>query len=213
MTDSTNEQEKGLTRRVDELRTTLLARDQQGLARNTGALYEKGRFMLDLWGTAVSLSDNDFVAYFGADERICDDLSQAMLAYYFITSDGTPPVGNWISFRELPDGQFYASAFQGYTGNRLAQEFGNDIEAFTDAAERTAGKPLEFGDASFAFRALPNVPVAVVCWLGDDEFPGSCNLLFDMSIANHLPTDACAILGSMLTGKLVKALHSAPDLK
>jgi hypothetical protein len=45
--------------------------------------------------------------------------------------------------------------------------------------------------------------VAIVCWLGDEDFPTSFRFLFDDSIRHHLPTDACAILGNMLTRKLL----------
>jgi hypothetical protein len=42
-----------------------------------------------------------------------------------------------------------------------------------------------------------------VYWKGDDEFPPSYKILFEDIADEHLPTDACAILGSMLTGKLI----------
>ncbi len=48
-------------------------------------------------------------------------------------------------------------------------------------------------------RGLPSVPVY---WMGDDEFPPSYKILFEDTTDYHLPTDACAILASMLTGKL-----------
>ncbi|MFN2105113.1 MAG: DUF3786 domain-containing protein [Candidatus Promineifilaceae bacterium] len=50
--------------------------------------------------------------------------------------------------------------------------------------------------------------MAAVCWLGDEDFPTSYRILFDRSIEHHLPTDACAILGSMLTTRLTKAMVS-----
>ena len=200
------EQESGLNRRVNSLRVELQDRDPISLAQNTGALYANGRFQLDVWNRKVTISERDFVAIDAQSGHTCDALTQAMLAYYFHTSDGTAIKGEWIAFRDLPDGQFYASAFQGYTGNKLAIVFGNKIEAFTDAAYEVDGNSQPIGDATYQFQALPRVPVAVVCWLGDEDFPTSYRVLFDRSIDHHLPTDACAILGSMLTAKLTKAM-------
>ena len=149
----------------------------------------------------LQIIERDFIAFDVQDGTACDVVTQAMLAYYFHTSDGTPIRGEWIAFSELPDGQFYASAFQGYTGSKLARTFGDKIDLF--ARQRPSnGRAQPFGDAAFAFQALPRVPVAVVCWLGDEDFPSSYSILFDDSIHHHLPTDACAILGSMLTAKL-----------
>jgi hypothetical protein len=45
--------------------------------------------------------------------------------------------------------------------------------------------------------------LAVVYHLGDENFPASCQILFDASACHYLPTDVCAILGSMLTRKLL----------
>lgn len=200
------EQESGLARRVDDLRAELRERDMASLARNTGAEYADGRFQLEVWNRKVTISEEDFVAIDDGSGQACDPLTQAMLAYYFHTSDGTAVGGGWIAFRELPDGQFYASAFQGYTGNKLASLFGSNIDSFREAANGIEGQLQHIGDAAFRFQALPRVPVAVVCWLGDEDFPSSYRVLFDQSIDHHLPTDACAILGSMLTSKLSKAL-------
>ena len=88
----------------------------------------------------------------------------------------------------------------------MANQFGNDLEAFKLAALRIGGDLLPLGDACFQFQALPRVPVAIIAWMGDEEFPPSYRILFDRSIAHHLPTDACAILGSMLTTKFEKGI-------
>ena len=66
---------------------------------------------------------------------------------------------------------------------------------------------MEVGNASYKFIALPKVPLAVVFWCGDEDFPPSCKILFDSSVSKFLPTDACAILGSMLTQKILKHLN------
>jgi len=59
------------------------------------------------------------------------------------------------------------------------------------------------GSASFIFQALPNVHLMVTYWLGDEDFPSSCKILFDETAIHYLPIDACAILGSMLTRKVI----------
>ena len=64
---------------------------------------------------------------------------------------------------------------------------------------------LSFGDASFSFRLLPRVWLAVVLHLADDEFPASANVLFDAAVSHYLPTEDLAVLGGILTGRLIKA--------
>jgi hypothetical protein len=66
------------------------------------------------------------------------------------------------------------------------------------------GIPADVGSASYVVWALPRLPLLVTYWLGDEDFPSSCKILFDSSATHYLPIDGCAIAGSMLTGKLQK---------
>jgi hypothetical protein len=203
-----------LAQRTAELHDALRQADSGLLARRTGATYvpvnpDQGSFHLQYWDRPLSLAYPEFVA---RDERTGEclgSLDQAMLAYYFALSDGTPETGTWISFSDLPDGRFYTQAFQGYTGDKLAKSMGNDEVGFVAAAVANHGQQLPsgegLGDKAFAFRALPYVSLLVVCWLGDEDFPPSYRLLFDSAVKHHLSTDACAILGSGLTRQLLKA--------
>jgi hypothetical protein len=199
-----------LAQRVAEIGVELRGRDTAVLAHNTGAIYTEtgsgqGEFRLPFWEREVILTWPDCV---GRDARGSEALpvfSMAVLAYYFLLADGSPLTGEWIAFTELPDGQFYTQAFQGYTGQELVKTFGNDMEAFTRAAKQLGGQPEPLGDAAFSFRVLPKVSLLVVGWEGDEDFPPSYRVLFDEGNGRHLSTDACAILGSTLTRRLIKA--------
>ena len=201
-----------LARRIEELKTSLGAVNPDMLAGRTGAVFAagiagSGEFQITYWGREIRISHPEFSAFESEGGQALDLMDQAMLAYYFSTSDGTPLPGRWISFSELPDGAFYTQAFQGYTGAELAKKFKNDL----DGVARTAtslpgylpeqGEPL--GDAAFAFQALPNIRLLVACWLGDEDFPPSYRVLFDAAAGHHLTTDAYAIMGSMLTKKII----------
>ena len=128
-----------------------------------------------------------------------------MLAYYFDGVKGISLSGEWISFKEIPGGMFYAQAFQGYSGNELAKVFQNDLDAFIKANQKLGGKRENFGDAAFLYKILPFIPMLVVCWLGDEDFPPSYRILFNANAEHYLVVDGYAILGSNLTRKLIKA--------
>ncbi len=199
-----------LAQRIAEIQLELHGRDTAVLAENTGATYTetgpgRGEFQLPLWGREVVLTWPDFVGRDGESGGLLPTFSMAILAYYFQKADGSPLTGEWIAFTELPDGQFYTQAFQGYTGRELLKAFGNDVGAFTRAAEKLGGRQEALGDAAFAFRVLPKVELLAVGWQGDEDFPPSYRVLFDASVSHHLPTDACAILGSTLTRRLINA--------
>ena len=45
-----------------------------------------------------------------------------VLWHYLLTADGTPPADRWLTFRELPNGLFYAQAFAAHAESLLADE-------------------------------------------------------------------------------------------
>jgi hypothetical protein len=191
--------------RIQALRANLLEQDAERLAALTGARHTSEGLHLALWDRAVLIGIPDFIARDPQTSSMLSPDVQALLLYYLNTSDGAAETGQWVSFSELPDGRFYTQAFQGYTGHRLAKAFNSDQAAFTRAASLMQGHPHPLGDSAFAFQALPHVTLLIVHWQGDEDFPPSFQVLFDATVSHHLPTDVCAILGSMLTRKLIAA--------
>ncbi len=202
-----------LAARLNELRIALSTRDPGQLAQDTDTLFEshpesEGEFQISFWDQTVVLSFPELVARVNQSGKKLPDSSQALLLYYFSTCDGTKPSGQWISFSELPDGRFYNQAFQGYTGEKLARIFHNDFDHFCQAAENLGGERVYLlGDAAYEFKILPLVSLLVVTWQGDEDFNATCQVLFDSAVGHHLPTDACAITGSILTGRLMTELE------
>ncbi len=130
---------------------------------------------------------------------------QALILSYLVTADGTTPSSRWVAFRDLPDGMFYAQAFRGYAENRLVRELGEEgLEALCRGAEKLGGELIEIGDAGYAFTVLPRVHLAVVYWLGDEDFPSRTSVLFEDTAARYMSTDGLAILGSHLVNAIVK---------
>lgn len=193
--------------RLDELRLTLRFQDPGLIAERSGVPYlmlgpGRGELHIPFWEDVCILSFPDLIGYNNHDDLL-PDFQQALLLYYLNTADGAPITNKWVSFADLPDGRMYNAAFQGYSGDEIVKAFGFDLEAFKSACLKAGGKPVELGSASFTFQALPRVPLMLTYWLGDEDFPSSCKILFDESACHYLPIDACAILGSMLVRKLV----------
>ena len=200
-----------LATRLDELRKALQGVPVNVLAQRTGARYQEtgpgeGEFSLPLFDDSVLVTYPGFVGVDAQREGELPLPNQAVLAYYFFTSDGASLTGEWVSFAELPDGRMYNRAFQGYSGDELVKEFGLNVDAFKAVCKKGGGVAAPYGSAAYIFHALPKLPMLVNYWCGDEDFPSSCKILFDRSVHHFLPTDVCAILGSILTRKLVKNL-------
>jgi hypothetical protein len=204
--------------RIDELRQSLANADPQCLAQATGTVFAghatgEGLFRFALWGKEVLLSYPEWRARYAQSGQEAPLFLQALLLYYFVSADGAPLSGRWISFSELPNGKFYVRAFQGYTGSELTRCFQGDRAVFERAAQSLlaflAGHEIQPpGDFAFRFQALPRVPLLAAGWEGDEDFPASYQVLFDAAVSHYMPTDGCAILGSTLT-KLLLDAHRA----
>ncbi|MDP1715577.1 MAG: DUF3786 domain-containing protein [Anaerolineales bacterium] len=195
-----------LAGRMLELRSALQLCDPGLVAARSGVSYltfgpGQGEFHFPFFGKVITVTWPSLTGHGDTDEEL-PPIVQALLLYYLVTADGTVLTGKWVSFADLPDGRMYNAAYQGYSGDKIVKAFGFDLPAFSSACLKAGGKPVEVGSASFVMQALPNLPMLVTYWLGDEDFPSSCKILFDASATHYLPIDGCAIAGSMLTNKL-----------
>jgi hypothetical protein len=201
-----------LANRADELRASLRPLDPDLVAARSGVNYlllgpERGELHFLFWGKLVKLTWPELAAYDHTDDAL-PAFHQALFLYYLLTANGTPLSGRWVSFADLPEGRMYNAAFQGYTGDEISKTFGLQIEDFNRACKQADGHSLELGDAAYRFQALPRLELLAVYHLGDEDFPSSCKVLFDGSATHYLPIDGCAILGSLLTRKILAAHNS-----
>lgn len=128
-----------------------------------------------------------------------------LLLHYLLRADAVVPAGEWLAFRELPDGLFYAASFAQRAESPLAQAFGSEagLARFRAAAASAGGLPLQLADAAFAFQALPRLALAALVWVGDDEFPAQASVVFDATAGHYLPAEDLAGLGGLLAGRLI----------
>lgn len=202
-----NIDKKALEGRVEELKEILRRKQTSQLAEFTGAVFEEqspyqGEFRLPFWNLEIHITYPLFEMVDPHQMKLPLSV-QALVLYYFVTANGAPLSNKWVSFADLPDGRMYAQAFQGYSGDEIVKIFGTDMKTFQEACELADGQKMEMADAAYAFRGLPRVPLLVSYWLGDEEFPSACKILFDSAVYNYLPIYACAILGSMLARRII----------
>ncbi|MDI6754353.1 MAG: DUF3786 domain-containing protein, partial [Thermodesulfobacteriota bacterium] len=86
----------------------------------------------------------------------------------------------------------------------LVKFFGGDPEVLKAVAYPMQGMPLGLGDVGVKIQAFPFIPLALIIWRGDAEFPAEGNLLFDVSITEYLPVEDIVILAETVVWKLVK---------
>ena len=66
---------------------------------------------------------------------------------------------------------------------------------------------MEEGDVGFLFRPFPKIPIRMILWQGDDEFPPEANILFDAGVAKILSAEDIAWLAGMVVYRLIALSH------
>lgn len=130
--------------------------------------------------------------------------------HYLITATGDKPGTDWISYREIPDGLFYANTITREVEQPLARLYGTNVEGFLAAGAPLGGIPGDLADASLVFQPLPHVRMLVALWREDEEFPAKVKVLYDRTGAASLPLQDLRILADLLGGALRRAAAGGP---
>ena len=197
--------QESMSRQLDVLRAEVQAKHPGRLVVNCGGTLVDQKIRLSYWGQQIEISCTDLKAYKLSDGSECPVYDTGMLLYYLREADGTPMAEHWIGYRELPGGNFYSQAFQGYSGDRLARVYGEQPEIYIKAAQAMQGMSLTaLPGVAYAFLPLPRIRLASILYPGDDEFPARASVLFDAAASHYMTTDGLALLGAGLVGRLIQ---------
>ncbi|MBI5117811.1 DUF3786 domain-containing protein [Candidatus Poribacteria bacterium] len=127
-----------------------------------------------------------------------------LILHYLVGIDETPLANEWISFREFDGGNVYFGSFNDRSLTPLKNAFGNQPDVLPLAAGPLGANSLDFGDVGVRIPVFPKLPLAVVLWRGDSEFPPDANILYDKTANKILRTEDLAICGALTVSKLRK---------
>jgi hypothetical protein len=136
---------------------------------------------------------------------------QVLILHYLMATAMPRPTGQWISYREIPGASFYFSAFVNRAIDPLKKAFGQNPSGFCNAAEKLRAYKIESGDAGYQMRVLPGIPLQLILWKGDEEFPPDANILFDRSIAQILSPEDAAWLAGLVVYRLIAISRKDPS--
>ena len=185
-------------------RESLADRNPKGIADRSGANFEPDSergavFVLDFLNRRVRITWPECDISFADSGEEVPIQQQVLLLHYLLGSKGSAVSGDWIAYQEVPDGRFYLDAFLRRAKNPMVQGFGTQPELLVELARKAYGaQPFDQGDISVVVRALPRVPVALILWKGDDEFPPEGTILFDRSISDIFSAEDIAWLAGMI---------------
>jgi len=128
------------------------------------------------------------------------------IVHYLLEAKEIELADQWISEKDIPGGSTFFRGPHEIPTTLITDHFGDDIDGFKDRCEQLMGRPLSLADAAFVFEIAPRIPVAVLYWRGDDEFPPDSKILYDRTINVHLASDIIYALAVGVCERLGKSM-------
>ncbi|MHC4455919.1 MAG: DUF3786 domain-containing protein [Planctomycetota bacterium] len=188
----------------------LVKLDRQETAKRAKCQYlsEPERYIVTLLNTdyIVNLSDRQiFSVSEDSSQMEAGFIEQLCILAYLINAQDLPLTNKLVKPERLPSGQFFFRGLHSLPTQKLEETFGSCTEVLQKVAEQFCAKRCEFGDASIELNVLSRVPLTIVIWRGDDEFPARASILFDETAGEQLPLDALGAAVELTVETLVKA--------
>ena len=120
-----------------------------------------------------------------------------ILLLHYITSRGSAPLsGRWVSYGELRSGMVKASSFLRECEEPLRDLFDTDPGSASAALEKLgAVSSPEFPTPhAWTFFLLPKMPVVILYWPEEEEFPSKVKILFDQTADRFLDVESIMFL-------------------
>jgi len=115
--------------------------------------------------------------------------SRLSILHYLLGAQKVTPTGRLINPVDLKTGQIYLKGSHLLPLDGISARFSTDSEGFLAQAARFGGEKRDHGDVAAELRPFPRVPVTLILWQEDEEFPARSYLLFDETCEQHLPPD------------------------
>jgi len=170
----------------------LSEQDPKDVCRRVSCRYDEGKkfYTLSVWGDEYAIS-----AHESRINRITDtvhsphDFFYLFIIYYLLKSKDIDISGEWISEKDIPGGATFFRGPHEIPTRLICRQYRNNIEAFKKKCEQLHGLPMNMADAAYRFEMTPRIPVSVLYWAGDDDFPPEAKILYDRTITEHLSAD------------------------
>ena len=122
--------------------------------------------------------------------------TRILLLHYLHTRGNAELSGRWVSYGELKGGMVKASSFLRECEDPLRDLFDTDAARTSLALERLGAvrSPKFPTPLAWELFLLPRMPVVVLYWPEEDEFPSKVKILFDQTADRFLDAESIMFL-------------------
>ncbi len=180
----------------DEAWRLLASLDPAAVEANAAAAFDpaSSTYELRCFGqmVRVSMKDRGICGNSRLGDLLVEGLSEfarPSILRYLIHARDVPQSGKLIKPAKLPGGEIFVRGTHVLPLDGIAQRFCNNLEGFLAKGAELGGVRLEYGDVSLKLAPFPRLPIVLIVWSGDEEFPANASLLLDSGCPEQMPTD------------------------
>jgi len=147
-------------------------------------------YILSVWGDEYAICPYEFkIDRISKNFQNPHEYLYVFIINYFLKAKEVVLSQEWISEKDIPGGSTFFRGPHEIPTHLISSRYRGNIKKFRKICDQLGGISLNMADAAYVFKITPRIPVAVLYWDGDDEFPPESKILFDASITEHLALD------------------------
>lgn len=196
---------QGFAASIEALREKVRHTDLRAAAPALGAVYKEGAGLLvGILGKEFIVDDSGVVT----SALHVNNWIQWLVLTYASATEPRQPEGRWVPFEELKGGRTTAV----YFARRFEEPLRTIADEHTDVLFELlvlfGGKHVDGYDADYAveLRPLPNVPMLVLYWRAEEDFPSRLTVMFDPTADSYLGPEIITGMGRGLIEMLQKII-------
>ncbi|HWI54202.1 MAG TPA: DUF3786 domain-containing protein [Desulfobacteria bacterium] len=165
----------------------------------------KSCFVLTSFGHDIEISYPDgLFRLLGIDGLL--PLNWALILLNYLSSAKPIPIANdWVSYRDLPQGNVFFPNIRTHVLQELGQFYSDCDKSILAEALHSLGFALVQSNADLDAEGnfTPRVPVRIRFWEGEDEIPASCQVLFDRTASEQMHIEDIAVICSVVKSSIL----------
>ena len=180
----------------EELWESLAKLDPAAACSRCDVSYEtlSGNYLVNSFTSQISVSSskrellgNDHTGHTLLNEL--GSFSRLSILWYLIGCKDIRLENSLVNPSTLPGGDIFLRGTHVLPLERLGNRFSSNIPKFHEVGEKLGGTRADLADAAVQLHPFPKIPVHVLFWEGNEEFPANASILFDTTCQFQMPID------------------------
>ena len=183
----------------------LKSRPPEEAAAATAAELDQGRFILPLFSRPYLVDpEHRRIQDIFQPEAQVDYNTGLVLVTHLAKATMVPPAGRMMAPGDLPGGRALLAGPHALPLEPITEHFGRNPEALVHRALGLGGEEIDGANAAVCLPGLPRVPMYLLLWVADEEFPAQAKFGMDANILHHLDLDGILALSHLMVQRLTE---------